>query len=325
MKHYKSFLLFFTVFISTFGYAQFTDVINSNRPGESQAAFSVGKKVLQAEFGAYGNIEKHDLLETKTYGLGSELTMRYGAFLEQLEFDLDIQYQKDIFSTEVIKRSDIRQTTFGVKYLFYDPAKNYKAKVNVYSWKKNRAFKWRTLRPAVGLYVGANLNLSKNQFSFPTEPSFSPKVVLITQNQFQQHVLVINVIADKLMTDYPSYGYVVTLTRGFNERWSGFVENQAYVSDFYSDGIVRLGAAFLIKQNIQIDASLGTNFKYTPSILNAGVGLSWRFDKNYQEVKISKDKKGKGKKGKKEKGEKGKKEKGGDAPVKESKKRRDGV
>ena len=46
----------FTVFIIAFFLkficnAQYTDVINSNRPGESMSAFSVGKTVFQSEFG----------------------------------------------------------------------------------------------------------------------------------------------------------------------------------------------------------------------------------------------------------------------------------
>ena len=46
--------LLFSVFIliSNFSvFAQYTDVINSNRPGISQGAFAVGKNVLQFELG----------------------------------------------------------------------------------------------------------------------------------------------------------------------------------------------------------------------------------------------------------------------------------
>ena len=72
---------------------------------------------------------------------------------------------------------------------------------------------------------------------------------------------------------------------------------------------MRTGAAYLIKENIQIDASIGGSFKDTPSILVGGIGLSWRFDKNYKPVIIrsgkedgkDKDKDKKDKKDKKEK------------------------
>jgi hypothetical protein len=269
--------------------------------------FSVGKTVFQAELGIYGIREKHDLLDYKAEGFGSDLSLRYGAFLEQLEFILDLQYQKDWYKSDLINdsRSGLKQTTLGAKYLFYDPAKNYKKKVNVYSWKANHKFSLRNLIPAVGFYAGVNINLSNNDFSFPTDPKISPKAMLITQNQFGKHVLTINIIADKIMTDYPSYGYIFTLTRGISERWTAFVENQGIKSDFYADGIFRGGAAFLIKENIQLDANIGTNYKKTPSLLFAGVGISWRFDENYSEVmhrepkdKKDKDKKGKDKKGK---------------------------
>jgi hypothetical protein len=313
----KSSLLFFALLTTTLNYGQFTDVINSNRPGESMGGFSVGKTVFQAELGGYGIQEKHDLLEYEANGFGSELSLRYGALFEQLEFNLDLQYQKDWYTSDLLNktRSGLKQTTIGAKYLFYDPAKNYKKKVNVYSWKANHKFSLRNLIPAVGFYAGVNINLSNNDFSFPTDPKISPKAMLITQNQFGKQVLTINVVADKIMTDYPSYGYILTLTRGINQRWTAFVENQGIQSDFYSDGIFRGGAAFLIQENIQVDANIGTNYKNTPSLLFGGVGLSWRFDENYSEVMTRE------KKDKKDKDKKGKDKKGKD----KSKKRKDGV
>ena len=127
-----------------------------------------------------------------------------------------------------------------------------------------------------------------NPYSFSPQSSISPKVMLITQNLFGggKWVFVTNIIADYISTDYPSYGYVLTLTRGFNDKWSGFVENQGYKSDFYSDAIVRGGAAYLINPNLQVDASISTNFKNTPSILYGGVGVSWRYDGRYKENQL---------------------------------------
>jgi hypothetical protein len=48
---------------------------------------------------------------------------------------------------------------------------------------------------------------------------------------------------------FPSY-YTLTLTR-FNDKWSGFVENQGFKSDFYSDAIVRGGAAYLLNKDMR--------------------------------------------------------------------------
>ncbi len=288
--------------------AQFTDVINSNRPGESMGAFSVGKTVIQAETGLYGIREHHEPLMRDAKGFGVDLSVRYGAFFEQLELILEAQYQRDKVDTPLLdeKRSGLRQFTIGGKYLVYDPNKNYTKKPNLYSWKANHSFSWREFIPSVGVYGGFNFNLFDNPFVSEFEERVSPKFMVLTQNQFGKFVLVINLIADKLMTNYTNLGYIVTLTRGFNYRWSGFIENQGYNSDLYTDSVLRGGAAFLIKENIQVDASIGTNFKDTPSILYGGFGLSWRFDENYKEVylRAPKDEKKESKEDKKKKKEK---------------------
>lgn len=284
--------------------AQYTDVINSNRPGKSMSAFSVGKTVFQAELGVYGVNEKHDLLDYQAKGIGTDLSLRYGAFLEQLEFIIDLQYQNDNFENyyENYNRKAYKQSIVGSKYLIYDPNKNYEEKIDVLSWKNNHKFKFRSLLPAVGIYAGMNLNLTKNEFSFPSDPKTSPKAMLITQNQLGKSVFVTNIIADKIGTEFPSYGYIVTLTRGFTPEWIGFIETQGYISDYYADNVLRGGAAYLIQENIQLDANISVNFKNTPSLLVGGVGISWRFDENYTEIllrapqeKSKKDKKGKSK------------------------------
>ncbi|WP_445724366.1 transporter, partial [Flavobacterium sp.] len=123
------------------------------------------------------------------------------------------------------------------------------------------------------------------------ERSFSPKVTAIAQNHFGGHwVMVTNLTYDKIGTDFASINYVLTLTRGFNAQWSGFIENQGYMGDYYKDVFFRIGAAFLFDTNMQVDASIGKNIKDTPGLLNAGIGFSWRFADQYQEVKIEKDK-----------------------------------
>ena len=81
-----------------------------------------------------------------------------------------------------------------------------------------------------------------------------------------------------------SKGYVVTLTKGFNDNWSGFVENKGIKNEYYSDGIFTAGAAYLVSNSLQLDASVSRNYKDTPKLLFVGLGASWRFDSNYDEV-----------------------------------------
>ena len=292
---YKFKILFAaTIFmIPCIHYGQHTDQINSNRPGETMSAFAVGKSVIQIETGIYGIKEKHNLLNYDANGFGIDATLRYGLFMEKLELIADLQYQNEKFTSLFINsnRSALKQTVLGAKYLIYDPFKNYEKKVNIYSWKANRTFNWHQLIPAVSVFAGANFTMADNPYSFSPESGISPKIMLITQNHLGDGtwVFVTNIIGDYITTDYPSYGYVLTLTKGFNDKWSGFVENQGFKSDFYSDAIVRGGAAYLLNKDMQIDASISTNFKDTPSVLYGGVGFSWRYDANYNEVRINLD------------------------------------
>jgi hypothetical protein len=312
MQNYR--LLLLVLLVSFQSNAQFTDVINSNRPGRSMAAFSVGKSVFQAEGGTYFFREKHNLLETTSTGLGLEAVLRWGIYKEELEGIFETQYQGDQFVTPfgTENRRSLKSTIIGAKYLIYDPYKNYEEKPNIRSWKAKYKFKWRQLIPAIAVYGGFNLNFD-NPYSFENDPIISPKLMVITQNQFNGgFVLITNIIADRVTTEFPSFGGVVTLTRGFSEKWSGFLESQFFSSNFYADVLFRSGAAYLVKENFQIDASITANLKDTPSVFYVGTGISWRFDSNYKPVLIrsgkDKDKdKDKDKKGKKKKKKKGKK------------------
>lgn len=265
--------------------AQYTDQINSNRPGESMGAFSVGKTVMQVESGIYGIKEKHDILNTKTKGIGLDLMLRYGAFFEQLEFIADMQYQFDQHEDAIYvnNRNDFKQFTIGAKYLLYDPMKNYNPEVNIKSWKANHKFRWHDLLPSVAFYAGANLIGKNSVYTFP-EDHISAKAMAITQNRFRSVVWTNNFIADKIGTEYMSFGIISTLTRAFAAKWSGFVEVQGYKSDYYADVIGRIGAAYLLNDSMQLDASISSNFKDTPSILYGGVGFSWRFDADYRDI-----------------------------------------
>ena len=293
----------FVIFTTQNNFGQYTDIINSNRPGESMSAYSVGKTIIQIESGLNYLSTKHDLLDYETKGINLDVVARYGFFIEELELLGGINVQKDTYNDYFNpynsieeQRTGIKSLTFGLKYLVYDPFKNYKEKINLYSWKANHRFKWRQFIPAISLYAGTNLNLQSNKFIDETEKIsiVSPKIMLITQNIFSKgYVFVTNIFYDKITNDHKTLGYVITLTKGFNDNWSGFIENKGVSGDYYTDSIATIGAAYLINKNIQVDASISKNFKNTPDIIYGGVGFSWRSDKNYKEVKYVTSKDGK--------------------------------
>jgi hypothetical protein len=284
----KPVVFYICFFITLSGYSQFTEEINTNRPGESQGAFAVGKNIIQLETGLYGIYEKHDVQATEVNGFGTNLDLRVGLFAEQLELNLSTQYQFDTYLTVlgIENRNAMKKSIVGAKFLLYDPHKNYKEKVNIISWYANQGFKWRQFIPAISFFGGINVNFD-NPYTFKEDPRISPKLILITQNQFGHGVaLVSNLIADRINSKYPSYGYIVTLSKSLGKRFSGFIENQGYKSDFYSDLIFRGGATYTIKNDMQVDISAGSNIKNTPYILSGGVGFSWRFDELHEPLNL---------------------------------------
>lgn len=281
-------------FSITSSLAQFTDVINSNRPGQSMAAFSVGKTVIQSEMGVNYSKEKYEENPESPYkGVNwtADLTLRYGVFFEQFELIANFEYQNERITSPFFDRHDtgLKRTTIGAKYLLYDPDRDYEQKPNLYSWKANHKFNWRQFIPAVAFYGGANFNLAPDKFrrpEIPKEDGFTLKGMILTQNQFGRYTFLTNIIVDKFPSQRNSLDYVLTMTRGFNSRVSGFVEIQGYNNVYYTDHFFRTGAAYLLKQNLQIDASVSSNFQNAPNIFVAGVGASWRFDANYSEVML---------------------------------------
>jgi len=270
---------------STLLYSQYTDIINNNRPGGSQGAFSVGTKVLQFESGLSYGTEKHELLNTDTNLFNIDYSVRYGIWREELEISLMGSFQRNNVSFTQGTAADqsfanFPSNTIGAKYLIYDPYKKRDLEgPNLYSWKKNNRIQWEDLIPAVSLYAGANFDFGDNAFSPFTEFTISPKVVLSTQNNFiGGFVLVTNLFADRIGTDFPTYGYIVTVTHATNRYFSIFVENQGFMSDFYADQLLRGGAAALINEDLQVDLSVTLNFKDTPSLFYGRVGVAYRID-----------------------------------------------
>lgn len=281
MKFTKTCFVF--LMFSSILHAQYTETINSNRPGASFGSYSVGTNVIQAEVGVgFGN-DDHSLLRTETDNLFFDYALRYGLLFEELELILEGRFvsaeQTLSFGGGVSEFSNFETNTFGAKYLVYDPnKKRQKEGPNLYSYHANHSVQWKDLVPAISIYAGANLLFGDNPFMFQDEPNISPKFAISTQNNFGRTVLVTNLIVDKITTDFPSYSGIFTLTHALNNRFSVFGEFQTIIGDIYSDELVRAGGAFLFNKDFQLDIFGLANFKDTPQRWLVGLGLSYRLD-----------------------------------------------
>lgn len=271
--------------------AQYTETINSNRPGASQGAFSVGTGIYQLEAGAYFGNDYHALRQSDTDIWGTDYSLRVGLLFEALEISLTGAFQGETTTIPMgggdaeFKRSDFKSNTLGVKYMVFDPFVSIEPdKPNLYSWKANQRFKWKSLIPAVAVYAGANFSVVDNPYLYPGEQPFSPKFALITQHNWPgSWVLVTNIIADKLSEDNPSFAGIFTLTHAFTPKFAAFAEYQAILSDIYADDLARTGVAFLIGDHLQFDVSGLINFKNTPDRWQVAAGFSYRIDRHKED------------------------------------------
>ncbi|WP_316933014.1 transporter [Arenibacter algicola] len=122
-------ILIFGIFtIPLVAFSQYTDVINSNRPGLSVSAYAIGTNVLQAEFGIGYEQQDHTRLATESNILGADLSLRYGLLFETLELNYEGTFDnqnKTYTNTGVeIKNTDFSRNRIGLKFLVYDPFKN---------------------------------------------------------------------------------------------------------------------------------------------------------------------------------------------------------
>lgn len=296
----KNILMTGLLITSQFLFAQYTETINSNRPGRSQGAFAVGNGVLQGEGGLRLGKDKHNLQDTETSLWALDYGIRYGFLQEVLEVSLrgsfvnsNQKYTAGGNEYENIYRN-FESNTLGAKYLVYDPhKKRMLEEPNLYSWKANNSFQLRDLIPAVSLYAGFNMlfGSSDNPYVAPGNDGISPQVALITQQNLGRWVFVMNFIGDKFTNDFPSYSGIFTLTHAYSRELSFFAEAQIIKSDFYSDDIARLGAAYLFSKDFQVDISGLANFRDTPFRWQVALGVSYRIDMHDQDEYIMEDKK----------------------------------
>jgi len=309
----KVYITFFLVIVNCFSInSQYTETINSNRPGLSHGAFSIGKNVLQFELG-YKNSNYENSYYNNSIILEEKYsyTLRYGFLNNKLEVFLDGSYNENRVTDNIVNNnydnSFLGKQTLGFKFLVFDPFKNKKwHSVNLLSWKKNRNIKLTDFIPAISVYTGLNYISSKsNSFDDPftifkkgtvfeiNEKSINPKVGLITQNHFLgKWVLVNNISLDRLGASYSIFNFITTLTHNFkNPRWSSFLELETFKNDIYSDNYFKFGTAYLFNNDLQIDSSFGFNSKKTPSNLYVSLGVSTRFDWYEDEIPIDRKEK----------------------------------
>jgi hypothetical protein len=277
----RVFILLLTFFCFQIANAQYTEIINSKRPGFSESPYSIGTNVYQFETGFfYRNSDNPSILSNpNTYG--GDLLFRYGKFSEKLEFDLNLAYQFDEVKNPLGDNYYIHglsDLTVGAKYLIRQQEFSDRSK-EIRSFKKRYAFDWKRLIPSIGVYAGVHTKFISKDYR---EDEISYKLALLLQNDFTDRLVVLtNLIADKYTTDDEFYKYIVTMTYAIDQNWSFFIENQGRYQDKFSPQYqFGTGLAYLVNENLQIDAAARTNFFDNYTYTYFSTGFAWRLDRH---------------------------------------------
>ena len=267
-------------------FAQYTNIINSNRPGFSESPYSVGTKVYQLETSLlYESTDIHPTF-SKSQSYGVDFLFRTSFFKEKLEFNLNLAYQNEQISFQNIFNSSyykngIRKLTIGAKYLIYEQKYKDKSK-EIRSWVERNRFDFKRLIPTVAAYVGINTGVPDDVF---VTKDFSPKAGVLLQNDLSDNFNIItNLYYDRIGTELPEFSYIVTATYSFSPRWSIFIENQTLFDKYKYQSNIGSGIAFLYNRNIQINSSIRLLADSSRSGFYSSVGLSYRFDRHVDKI-----------------------------------------
>lgn len=280
-------VLVFSLLVSFISYAQYTEVINSKRPGFSESPFSVGTGVYQVEGGFFYQKNDNPEIFTTQKSRGIDLFLRTGLFWEKFELSANFKYQKDdilrnFVTGETAPISGISQFTVGAKYLIYMPKYKDPSK-EIRSWRKKIAFDWKRLIPSVGLYAGFNTNALGKDYQIS---SFSPKAVLLLQNDFTRDlILVTNIVGDYLtIDDNRTFGYITTLTYSITPRFSVFGEHQGMFTHYTKKYELGGGLAYLFSKDLQLGLNVRTDHQMDYLNIYGALGLSYRIDKHKDKI-----------------------------------------
>ena len=275
-------------------FAQYTDVINSNKPGFSESPYSVGRGVYQFESNIFLRNTAIKPTFSRPQSLGIDLLFRTSFFLDKLELNAQLTYQKDkiafknIFTSHYFT-SGLSRMTIGGKYLVYQQTYKDKSK-EIRSWKRKNAFDITRLIPSVAVYLGMNTDFVND---IHKTGSITPKVGILLQNNLSRNFNVItNFYYDNIGTDFAQYSYIITLTQSFSNRWSAFFENQMVFQKKQNNINLGAGLAYLYSPNLQFNTSVRFLFEGETQGYYAGLGVSYRIDK-HQDPFIALDDKGK--------------------------------
>ncbi len=308
VKHYG--FLFLLLFCTKMT-AQYTDVINSNRPGFSESPFAVGLGIVQIEGGFTHQLYKNRATNKRLATNQFMQTVRMGAFFERLEWSGFAFQDNNYFYTDPFEQRRAGASIgFGIKYLLYHH--DYKKPKEIRSWKKKNAFDWKRIIPSIGIATSASFytapklnskdpNLPKDLLFQPTplfsftnthtpestsNSSFLGRIALLFHNDLNDNwALTTNVVYNKTYDRQDQYAIALSSNYVLSNRWGVFGETRQVLRPEHT-AEASVGTAFLANQDLQFDVTIHGGVTELDRSIGFSIGASYRFDKHIDRYKI---------------------------------------
>ncbi len=288
----KTSLKLFFYFISILSVsAQYTDVINSNRPGFSESPYSVSRGVYQLETTFFYRSASIKPTFSIPKSQGFNLFFRTSFFLDKLELNTQVTYQKDNVAFKNIFTSSynaygVSNLLIGGKYLLFEQEYEDKSK-EIRSWKRRFAFDKKRLIPSVAIYLGINTDVVN---AVHKTGAITPKIGVLLQNNLSNYFNIItNFFYDKIGSEAPEFSFIVSSTYNYTDRFSYFFETQGFYNKYQNNLNFGTGLAYLFSPNLQINTSVRHLAEGNTTGNYASVGVSYRFDRHQSDIKYFDD------------------------------------
>ena len=310
--YFKWFLILFGI---QFTFAQYTEVINSRRPGFSDSPYSVGTGVYQVEGGffykdiqhylSYDFLNERDVIsheyDSKSYG--SDIMIRTGLLLERLELNVDLAVRNesrnidltlnrwyiDSIGNEVHNTLDssftqssfgLNHLTIGAKFMVYEAKYHDKSK-EIRSWKARHSFDTRRLIPTIGVYAGLNTNIAVDALK---KNNYLKGIVTEYNKKYEG----IDSIEDmpKTVSDFGAR-FAIFTQNDLTDRWillMNFIADQVFTDYMQSSFIMTTTYTFLDKR-WSVFGEGQVFFRTEPGIPNDvqfGAGVAYLLGRNMQ-------------------------------------------
>ena len=250
---YKSLICIITFFIllqteiESFG--QFSNTVSSDRPGQANGAFSVGKNVLQVQTGLEWNRVKFDETSGKFKGFIWPATFRYG-IVERIEVRLNTAY------------SNYDSDFSGVEYTMIG------ARANLLDGENG---------PAVGVLLDLGINALSSE-DFKRDNGFGTLMLIAQHSISEKSGITLNFATSwDGLGDHHHWPYVLNFSHSLTDKLGIIIEHYGAFGTNNPEYKFDAGLGYLLNPDLLLDITggWGTGESITTSFINFGV--SWRF------------------------------------------------